>query len=161
MATKIRLARFGKKHQPSYRIVVSASRTKRDGKVIETLGFFNPGLLNLPEKAGHVPFKIDLTRLKYWIGTGAQPTEAVSQLVNNNYEYKRYYKGKTAGEEEPETVVPSEAEPSEIAVASETVDESVMTEKPAEPETEIPHETEVSEIKADAPSPDSPESVEV
>lgn len=144
MATKIRLARFGKKHQPSYRIVVSASRTKRDGKVIETLGFFNPSLLDIPKKEGHESLKIDLPRLNYWLGTGAQPTEAVTQLVNNTYEYKRYYKGKTAGEEsenvpEIEPVGVSESETAEPAIvpaetnSSEKSKETVLTDTSAEP----------------------------
>ena len=157
MATKIRLARFCKKHQPSYRIVVSASRTKRDGKVIETLGFFNPSLLELPKKDGHDSFKIDTERLNYWLGTGAQPTDAVSQLVNNTYEYKRYYKGKTAGEEVLETVVQTVAESPEIAVASETIEEPLMTEKPAEDDTVAPLETEVAEVTPPSDSPDTPE----
>lgn len=72
---KIRLLRTGKKKQPSYRIVAADSRTKRDGKTLEILGFYNP--LTNPSEV-----KIKKGRYDYWISVGAQPTETVRNLVN-------------------------------------------------------------------------------
>ncbi len=74
MAVKIRLKRMGKIRTPFYRIVVADSRTKRDGRVIEEIGTYNP-------KADPSIIKVDGDRAKYWLGVGAQPTEAVAALL--------------------------------------------------------------------------------
>ncbi|MDR7087432.1 small subunit ribosomal protein S16 [Aeromicrobium panaciterrae] len=74
MAVKIRLKRMGKIRTPFYRIVIADSRTKRDGRVIEEIGTYNP-------KADPSIIKIDGDRAKYWLGVGAQPTEAVAALL--------------------------------------------------------------------------------
>ena len=69
---KIRLARGGKKGKPFYRIVVAEKTTKRSGKPLEILGFWDPANDKL---------KIDKKKVKYWIDKGAQPTKAVSDLI--------------------------------------------------------------------------------
>lgn len=74
MAVKIRLKRMGKIRTPFYRVVVADSRTKRDGRVIEEIGTYNP-------KADPSIIKIDGERAQYWLGVGAQPTEAVAALL--------------------------------------------------------------------------------
>ncbi|MET1039108.1 MAG: 30S ribosomal protein S16 [Aeromicrobium sp.] len=74
MAVKIRLLRMGKIRTPFYRIVVADSRTKRDGRVIEEIGTYNP-------KADPSIINVDGDRAKYWLGVGAQPTEAVAALL--------------------------------------------------------------------------------
>ncbi len=74
MAVKIRLKRMGKIRTPFYRIVVADSRTKRDGRVIEEIGTYNP-------KADPSIIKVDGDRAQYWLGVGAQPTEAVAALL--------------------------------------------------------------------------------
>ncbi len=71
---KIRLSRHGKKRQPSYRVVVSESKFKRDGRYVERLGWFNP--LTDPET-----YLINEGRALYWLSVGAQPTEAVKRLL--------------------------------------------------------------------------------
>ena len=71
---KIRLSRTGAKNQPSYRIVAVDSRAKRDGKVIEVLGFYNP-------RTNPQTIKIKKDRLEYWLGVGAQPTATVLKLI--------------------------------------------------------------------------------
>ena len=70
MATKIRLKRLGKIRSPHYRIVVMDSRTKRDGRAIEEIGLYQP-------KNDPSVIKVDSERAQYWLGVGAQPTEAV------------------------------------------------------------------------------------
>ncbi|MEO0202247.1 MAG: 30S ribosomal protein S16 [candidate division WOR-3 bacterium] len=70
---KIRLQRFGRKKDPVYRIVVAESRWKRDGKVIEVIGHYNP------KKDGD--FKINLSSYQDWIKKGAQPTQRVKTIV--------------------------------------------------------------------------------
>ena len=71
---KIRLRRMGAKKAPFYRIVVADSRAPRDGRFIEEVGYYDP----LTEPA---TLKINEERAKYWIGTGAQPTDTVRGLL--------------------------------------------------------------------------------
>lgn len=73
MAVKIRLSRVGKKKVPCYRIAVVDERKKRDGSVIEFIGQYNPKTVN--------GFTVNRDRVNYWIGTGAQPTRVISQLL--------------------------------------------------------------------------------
>lgn len=71
---KIRLRRVGAKKQPSYRVVVADSRSPRDGRFIETIGFYNP-------RTEPPTFEIKEERALYWLSQGAQPTEAVAGLL--------------------------------------------------------------------------------
>lgn len=73
MAVVIRLARVGKKGERKFRIVVKEKRSKRDGKAIENLGFFEKG-----EKNGAK--NLNRERYKYWISQGARPSETVEQI---------------------------------------------------------------------------------
>ena len=74
---KIRLKRMGMKKMPFYRLVVTDSRTPRDGRFIEEIGYYNP--LTDP-----IDLKINEERAKYWLGTGAQPTDTVKALLKKN-----------------------------------------------------------------------------
>ena len=73
---RIRLWRMGKKHQPSYRIVVMDSRSPRDGGYIEQLGFYNP-------RTEPATIEIDTQKTTEWIKNGAQPSEPVSRMLRN------------------------------------------------------------------------------
>ncbi len=72
----IRLARGGSKRRPFYHVVVSDSRSPRDGRYIERLGFFNPGATGQEES-----LRLDSERLDYWISKGAQPSDRVGTLI--------------------------------------------------------------------------------
>ncbi len=72
----IRLSRGGAKKQPFYQIVVADSRSRRDGRYIERVGFFNPMARGQQER-----IRLDLTRVEHWVGTGAQMTDRVRSLV--------------------------------------------------------------------------------
>ena len=72
---KIRLKRMGMKKAPFYRIVVSDSRTPRDSRFIEEIGYYNP--VSEP-----VELKVNEERAKYWLSVGAQPTETTRSLLN-------------------------------------------------------------------------------
>ena len=74
MAVKIRLTRLGDKKSPFYRVVVTDSRKARDGEYIEKLGTFNP----LVQPAEIV---LNEERAKYWLSTGAQPTETARTIL--------------------------------------------------------------------------------
>ena len=71
---RIRLSRTGKKKQPSYRVVVADIEAKRDGRVVERLGHYNP--LSDP-----IEYRIQEDRALYWLSVGAQPTDAVRRLL--------------------------------------------------------------------------------
>ncbi len=71
----IRLSRGGAKKRPFYHIVVKDSRTSRDGRFIERLGFYNP-VANGKEE----PLRIDSERFKYWTSVGAQLSDRVTKL---------------------------------------------------------------------------------
>ena len=74
MAVKLRLRRMGKKKQPIYKMVAADSRSPRDGKFLEAVGFYNP-LTN--------PHTLDIKedRIMYWLNVGAQPTHTVKSLL--------------------------------------------------------------------------------
>ncbi len=74
MAVKIRLRRMGAKKAPFYRVIVADSRSPRDGRFIEEIGFYDPMC-----KEGGV--KIDAEKAQTWIKNGAQPTETVKSLL--------------------------------------------------------------------------------
>lgn len=79
MSVKIRLARRGAKKRPYYKVVVSDSRSPRDGKFIEVIGSYNP--LAGADKADRVI--IDAEKAKKWLSNGAQPTDVVARLFKN------------------------------------------------------------------------------
>ena len=83
MAVKIRLKRMGKIRAPFYRVVVMDSRTKRDGRAIEEIGKYHP-----TEDPSVID--IDGERAQYWLGQGAQPTEAVAALLKVTGDWQKY-----------------------------------------------------------------------
>jgi len=93
MAVKIRLKRLGKIRAPYYRIVVADSRTKRDGRVIEEIGKYDP--MQNPSL-----IEVDGERAQYWLGVGAQPTEQVAAILKLTGDW-----GKFTGEGDTESKV--------------------------------------------------------
>jgi len=83
VAVKIKLKRLGKIHAPQYRIVVADSRTARNGRAIEEIGLYqpmqNPSLI-----------QVDSERAQYWLGVGAQPTEAVTAILKVTGDWQRF-----------------------------------------------------------------------
>ena len=75
MSVRIRLKRLGAKKAPFYRVVVADSRSPRDGRFIEEIGYYNP----ITEPA---EIKIDEEKATKWINNGAQPTDVVKRLFN-------------------------------------------------------------------------------
>ena len=83
MAVKIKLTRLGKIRNPQYRIVVADSRTRRDGRAIETIGKYHP-------KEEPSLIEIDSERAQYWLGVGAQPTEPVEGLLKITGDWQKF-----------------------------------------------------------------------
>ncbi len=83
MAVKIKLKRLGKIHAPQYRIVVADSRTARNGRAIEEIGVYqpmqNPSLI-----------QVNSERAQYWLGVGAQPTEAVAAILKVTGDWQKF-----------------------------------------------------------------------
>jgi small subunit ribosomal protein S16 len=83
VAVKIKLMRLGKIRQPYYRVVVADSRTRRNGRAIETIGKYHPK--NEPSL-----IEIDSERAQYWLGVGALPTEPVQHLLEITGDWQRF-----------------------------------------------------------------------
>lgn len=73
----IKLMRTGAKKSPSYRVVVKEKQSKRDGAYLENLGVYNP-------TRDPAEIKLDMQRVRYWMGKGAQPTDTVSRLIKKS-----------------------------------------------------------------------------
>ena len=102
MAVSIRLRREGAKNQPYYRVVVTDSRSPRDGKFIEIIGTYDP-------KQTGQNSSFDVERAEYWISKGAQPSDTVRSLIK---------KQKQARPAEPESqAVEENSEPIETAAS--------------------------------------------
>jgi len=99
VSTKIKLMRRGKTRQPYYRIVVADSRTKRDGRSIEEIGTYHP-------KEDPSYMEVDADRVAYWLGVGAQPTEAVRAILRVTGDWQKFY-----GEPAPEPMKVKAAKP--------------------------------------------------
>ena len=90
MAVKIKLMRMGKIRAPYYRIVVADSRTKRDGRSIETIGKYHP-----TEEPSLI--EVDSERAQYWLSVGAQPTEPVAAILKVTGDWQKF-KGEPGAE---------------------------------------------------------------
>ncbi len=98
MAVKIRLKRMGKIRAPHYRVVVVDSRKRRDGKVIEEIGKYHP-----KEEPSLIEVKSE--RAQYWLGVGAQPSEAVAAILKVTGDWQKF-KGEPGAEGTLKTAAP-------------------------------------------------------
>ena len=74
---RIRLRHQGAKHQSTYRLVVAECRTRRDGRFIENIGYYNP-------RSEPVEMNVNVERARYWLSVGAQPSEAARRLLEKS-----------------------------------------------------------------------------
>lgn len=143
MATKIRLQRMGRKKKPFYRIVVSDSRSPRDGRFIESIGYYDP----LPEP---VDLKIDEKKALQWLNTGAIPSDTVKNLFSSKgiiIKFDMLKKGL------PEDKINEELQKHELLVEEKNKRKVLLreeTKKKAKKAPEPPKET--AEKTADAPA---------
>ncbi|MGA9347396.1 MAG: 30S ribosomal protein S16 [Anaerolineae bacterium] len=133
---KIRLRRMGKKKQPSYRVVVTDSRSPRDGRFVETIGFYNP-------RTEPPTVEIKEDRALYWLSQGAQPTDAVARLLRNKGTLDRFARLKEG--EDLESLL-AEAAAEEVVVEEVApVEEEALVEEVAPTEAEVTEEEVPSE----------------
>ncbi len=116
MSVKIRLARYGAKKQPSYRVVVADERKKRDGRIIERLGHYDP-------RTEPPTIVLNEERTRYWLGVGAQPTDALGPIlkragITDKYVRQRAARKSKAAQAEEAAAKP--AAPAAQAPAPET-----------------------------------------
>jgi len=152
VAVKIRLKRLGKVRVPQYRIVIVDSRKKRDGAVIEEIGKYHPK---------EDPSYIDVVseRAQYWLGVGAQPSEAVEAILKITGDWQKF-KGVDGAEG---TLKVKEPKRDKLEIFNEALKESAnepkgsavtakKTEKKAEKAEEKPAEAAAEETPAEEPA---------
>ena len=157
MAMKIRLSRGGSKKRPFYRIVAADSRMPRDGRYIERLGTYNP----LLPKDSDERVKMNLERIQYWLGEGAQPTDRISRMLEasgvmekkvraNLKKGEPGQKAKDRIEQKAAKLAEAEAAPAEAEAAPAETEAAPAEaeEAPAEAE-EAPAEAEAAPAEAD------------
>lgn len=133
---KIRLSRTGKKKQPSYRVVVTDITAKRDGRIVERIGHYNP--LTDPSE-----FTIKEDRALHWLSVGAQPTDAVRRLLDKQGTFDRLGRMRAG---ESLDVLAAEVS-GETVAAPEAVEESAEAEETVEEEDESIVEKAVDAVK--------------
>ena len=166
MSMKIRLARGGSKKRPFYRIVAADSRMPRDGRYIERLGTYNPLLAKDSEER----VKMNMERIQYWLGEGAQPTDTISRMLEaagilekklrtNLKKGEPGQKAKDRVEQKAAKLAEAEAVPEAPAevVAEAPAEAEAVPEAPAEVVAEAPAEAEAAseapaEVVAEAPA---------
>jgi len=136
VATKIRLKRLGKIRSPHYRVVVMDSRARRDGQAIEELGIYHP-------KSDPSVIRIDSERAQYWLGVGAQPTDAVIALFKRTGDWQQF-----TGDQTPSGITPQREPVDKLARFN-----AALAEADGEPTTEA-----ISRRgrKAEAPAEEAP-----
>ena len=127
MAVKIRLRRMGSRNAAFYRVIVQDSRFAPTGRFIETLGWYDP------KQEGN-NFSLNLDRVNYWVGTGAQPSDTVASLIKKSaaLPVEKAVSGAVTEEEVPAAAVEAEVE----AVAEEAPVEASAEAAPTEEVTE-------------------------
>ena len=142
---KIRLRRVGAKKQPSYRVVVADSRSPRDGRFIETIGFYNP-------RTEPPTVEIKEDRALHWLSQGAQPTDAVAGLLTRlgtMDRLARYKSGESLDVLLAEAAAAREQEKAELQVEAEEIAQAAEAEV-AEAEAEEKEVVESEEIETEA-----------
>ena len=134
---KIRLSMGGAKKRPVYKIVVADSRSSRDGRFIEKVGFFNP----LIPKTKKERVNLEVERIKYWIGKGAKPTLRVSRILGEAEIYPMPPKGNNPQKAIPKKDRKKDKSEEKEAPKAEPKKEAPKAAAPkAEPKKEAPKE---------------------
>ena len=163
----IRLARSGAKKRPFYHVSVADSRMPRDGRFVERVGYYNP-----IASGQEVRLELDLERIDYWIGQGAQPSDRVLNLLKQNKEtpeqtekrlaakeVKRQKKlAKKLAEKEPvvEEAAAEEAPAEEAAAAEEAPAEEAAVEEAAAEEPAVEEAPAEEPAVEEAPAEEAP-----
>jgi len=109
VSVKIRLSRFGAKKQPTYRIVVAEERSKRDGRIVEKIGHFDP-------RTDPPTIVLNEERARYWLGVGARPTDALGVILRRAGISDQYVRQRTARKSKSEKAAEEAAKAAAPAV---------------------------------------------
>jgi small subunit ribosomal protein S16 len=140
--TKIRLARTGSKFQPSYRVVVTDSRNRRDGRFIESLGYYNP-------MTSPATVQINQERATYWVGVGAQASNTViSLLTKSGVTHPYQVRKKPVKPKEPTAAAPAEAATTAEETAEAPAAEAETEDTPVTDEATATDKSESAEPEA-------------
>lgn len=153
MATVIRLKRMGTKKRPRYRFISADSRSPRDGRFIETLGYYNP-------IAKPALVKIHEDKMTYWLDQGAVMSDTVRSLLTQVGFYEKYQKAKKG--EDVSAIVISETIKERTKRRKKTKAAAVEEAKPEAPKAEEPkaEESKAEESKAEEPKAEEPKAEE-
>jgi len=153
VAVKIKLKRLGKTRNPQYRIVIADSRTARNGRSIEEIGIYHP-------KEEPSLIRVNSERAQYWLGVGAQPTEAVAAILRVTGDWQKY-KGLPGAEGTLRVAEPKADKRLLFEAAVKSASEEPLPEAitPKKKKVEAPVAEEAAEVVAEAA--DSGESSEV
>ena len=146
MAVKIKLQRLGKIRQPYYRIVVADARTRRDGKAIETIGKYHP-------KEDPSFIEVNSDRAQYWLGVGAQPTEAVAAILRVTGDWQKF-----KGEPAPAPMKVAEPKPDKKALYEAAVRAGM--DEPTTEATTAKKKAAPKKAAAEAPAEEAPAAAE-
>ena len=136
MAVKIKLTQLGKIRNPQYRIAVADARTRRDGRSIEVIGRYHP-------KEEPSLIEIDSERAQYWLGVGAQPTEAVVALFKRTGDWQKF-----SGDTTPVGVDPQPEPKDKVALFN-----AALAEADSEPATAaLSRKKKADQAEAEAPA---------
>jgi small subunit ribosomal protein S16 len=156
MVTKIRLKRIGKKKAPFYRIIVTDSRNKRDGRVIEEIGKYHP-----MQKPSYI--SVDSQRAIYWLSVGAQTSLAVRKIFELTGDYQKFRGDKSAKSsvkgfqksvdiEAKIAQINDEAEKMKHEAAKKKAEVEAKIQQEAKAPAETPAETPAAEAPAETPA---------
>lgn len=152
MAVKIRLKRMGAKKRPFYRVVVADARSPRDGRFIESVGYYDP----LPEPA---TVRLDEERIRHWMATGARPSDSVRELLERQGVLAaRPRPARAANQAEAAQAAPDAAAGADAAEAPAANAVASAVEEPEQGEAETTGAGEAAE--ADAVTAEAPPEVE-
>ncbi len=144
MAVKIKLKRLGKVHAPQYRIVVADSRTARNGRAIEEIGVYQP--MQEPSL-----IQVNSERVQYWLGVGAQPTEAVQAILRVTGDWQKF-KGLPGAEGTLKVAPPK---PSKLAAYEAAVKEAATEPKaPKSKPKDVTSEADSALVTPAEPTPE-------
>jgi small subunit ribosomal protein S16 len=148
VAVKIRLKRIGKKRAPHYRIVVMDARAKRDGRAIEEIGLYNP-------KTEPSFIRVESERAQYWLGVGAQPTEAVEAIFKASGDWQKF-----KGQDAPAPLRVKEPKRDKQEIFNEALAEAHGTLKTEAVTAKKSAAKKTAEKKDDAPKDDAPKAAD-
>ena len=146
MAVKLRLRRMGKKKQPTYRVVVADARAPRDGRIIESIGRYDP-------RQEPSLVEIDMDRARYWLGTGAIPTERVQKLleITGAVEAPKVSRSGVYRLDDPPAPPPADTVDEDTVDKPETADEET-----SDTETVATETAEAETVDTETDSPETP-----